>query len=81
MEENDIKPGFFFQHFRENSTAKKTQFLPYLKKLKAIFGPKLKVGAAFFQTLKTQIFVKKTQNMGGKLRIFPQLNTGAASGC
>ena len=37
----------FFQHFRENSTAKKTQFLPYLKKLKAIFGPKLKVGAAF----------------------------------
>ena len=37
----------FFQHFRENSTAKKPQFFPYLKKLKAIFGPKLKVGAAF----------------------------------
>ena len=37
----------FFQHFRENSTAKKTQFLPHLKKLKAIFGPKLNVGAAF----------------------------------
>jgi len=33
----------FFQHFRENSTAKKTKFLSYLKKLKAIFGPKLQV--------------------------------------
>ena len=38
--------GFFFQRFRENSAAKKTQFLPSGQKLKAIFLQKLKVGAA-----------------------------------
>ena len=39
--------GFFFQRFRENSAAKKTQFLLSAQKLKAIFLKKLEVGAAF----------------------------------
>ena len=37
----------FFQHFCENSSAKKTQNLPFGQKLKPIFVQKLKLGAAF----------------------------------
>ena len=42
-----FKAGFFFQHFCENSSAKKTQNLPFGQKLKPIFVQKLKLGAAF----------------------------------
>jgi len=41
-----LKQAFFFNIFAKLN-GEKTQFLLYLKKLKAIFGPKHKVGAAF----------------------------------
>ena len=44
--------GFFFQHFCENSSAKKTQNLPFGQKLKPIFVQKLKLGAAFLNIRK-----------------------------
>ena len=42
----------FFQHFCENSSAKKTQNLPFGQKLKPIFVQKLKLGAAFLDIRK-----------------------------
>ena len=42
----------FFQHFCENSSAKKTQNLPFGQKLKPIFVQKLKLGAAFLNIRK-----------------------------
>ena len=42
-----LRAGIFFQHFCENSSAKKTQNLPFGQKLKPIFVQKLKLGAAF----------------------------------
>jgi hypothetical protein len=51
-----IRYRLFFQHFRENSTAKKTQFLP--------FGQKLTAGAAFIK----QNVEKKIRKWAKKLR-------------
>ena len=48
----DTRPGIFFQHFCENSSAKKTQNLPFGQKLKPIFVQKLKLGAAFLNIRK-----------------------------
>ena len=48
----------FFQQFYENSSAKKTQNLPFGQKLKLIFVQKLKLGAAFLN------IEKKTWRMG-----------------
>ena len=48
----NIRSGFFFQHFCENSSAKKTQNLPFGQKLKPIFVQKLKLGAAFLDIRK-----------------------------
>ena len=48
----DCKPGIFFQHFCKNSSAKKTQNLPFGQKLKPIFVQKLKLGAAFLNIRK-----------------------------
>jgi len=60
----------FFQHFCKNSTAKKSQFLPFWQKLKAIFVQKLKVGGFYLR----KICEKKSKN-GQKIQIFPKNST------
>jgi len=53
-----LEPAFF-QHFFENSTAKKPQFLPFWQKLKAIFVQKLKVGS-FYSVKKLKKWAKNS---------------------
>ena len=47
-----LMSGIFFQHFCENSSAKKPQNLPIGQKLKPIFVRKLKLRAAFLNIRK-----------------------------
>ena len=64
------KAGFFFQHFCENSSAKKTQNLLFGQKLKPIFVQKLKLGAAFLD-------IRKNLTQGQDFNILPKNYTSS----
>ena len=71
-----VSAGFFFQHFCENSSAKKTQHLPFGQKLKPIFVQKLKLGAAFLDIRKKLDARAGFQYSSKKLyilKIYPEL--------
>ena len=79
-----LSQAFFFQHFRENSTAKKNSIFALSEKTQGHFWPKTQSWGSFYlmnKEEKTQIFVKNSK-YGEKTQDFPsKLNTGAASGC